>query len=381
MLDVRAPDGAPRPAWPVRQTTLADVLRAQRRALLDLAEASDEAARRVLLLAGHALMAGVGAVTEAALAIAGEAAAGVVVTGPAEIGYLRAGGAAPEATLRSTGEPAPSRLRLVRRMARIATWTSPWRLPGAVWAPWATAMTHNPLLREVARATPHAIGFAHADEIFAAARNGDAAHTQVDRAPTDALADTLADTLAARVVAHAALPSDIAQRLERLIAARARASLAAAQADLAGLRHASLPRRLWSGTGGNYATRALGLEVMRRGGDVTRFDHGGSAAPLVDPEGMELIEFSVASRFVAPTERLAACLTSWAPKRWTCTIAHGNGDPMFRVPRSAAAAAGRTRLRSRSRARSTRCSRTRRRRSRWPRSTSARTARCARGWS
>lgn len=328
MLDVRARDGGARPPWPVRQAALAEILRAQRRALLDVAEAADEDARRVLLLAGHALMAGVGAVTEAALALAGEAEAGVVVTGPAEIDFLRGGGTAPEPARRSAGGAAPTRLRQARRIARIASWTSSWRLPGAVLAPWATAVTHNPLLRDMARTTPHSIGFAHADEILAAAARA----AKVSSNAGHALADALTETLAARLSVHASVLADLGSRLERLIAARARSAIAAAHADLAALRDVSLPRRLWSGTGGNYAARALGLELLRRGGEVVRFDHGGSAAPLVDPEGMELIEFSVASRFVAPTERLATCLKSWIPKHWNCAIGHGDGDPMFRVP-------------------------------------------------
>ncbi|MEE9250284.1 MAG: hypothetical protein V3U93_04055 [Alphaproteobacteria bacterium] len=67
------------------------------------------------------------------------------------------------------------------------------------------------------------------------------------------------------------------------------------------------PRVLWFGTGGYYPARALALEVLRRGGAVTRFSHGG--AGMTDAiEPLVLGELAVSTRFVLPTPELAAAV-------------------------------------------------------------------------
>src|SRR3546814_1607937 len=51
-----------------------------------------------------------------------------------------------------------------------------------------------------------------------------------------------------------------------------------------------------------WPTRALSLEVLRRGGRVTRFDHGGGTGINLLEEVWNLTDLSVSTRFVVPTE-------------------------------------------------------------------------------
>ena len=75
---------------------------------------------------------------------------------------------------------------LLRRLARMRTWTAPARLPRALLRPDAVAVSHNPLLCAVAANAGRAVGFRHAETMLDAARrragpvsasSGDAAAT------------------------------------------------------------------------------------------------------------------------------------------------------------------------------------------------------------
>ena len=289
--------------------------------MLDRAAATDPDQGRALLLCGHALLSGVGALTEAAFAVCNEDSSGIVVEGPPEVAFLRDGGAEPAPTqVVGAAESVPAADRPLRRVARIASWT-PWhRLPRAIAAPWATAVTHNPLLRSTASGNGHAIGFRHGDGWLASIRSELAAASE-----SRPMGDDIASLLA-----KVGLPPVIEERLAKLIARRAAPMLRVAQADLQALKKAPLPQRLWSGSGGYYAARALGLEVLRRGGEVVRFDHGGSTAPIEDPGGLALIELSVSSELVLPTDELTRYAHSQVLPGFNCAIRGGRGDTTFR---------------------------------------------------
>jgi hypothetical protein len=127
--------------------------------------------------------------------------------------------------------------------------------------------------------------------------------------------------------------------------------LALAVRDVGKLRDTRLPKSLWSGTGGLYAQRAIGIEVLRRGGPVVRFDHGKPKGFVEAREIDALVEFAVSSEFVVPTEEAAAItrqcsdetLLPWM--KYPCIRGIG-GDPTFaRLPAARPARAASRRLR------------------------------------
>ena len=77
---------------------------------------------------------------------------------------------------------------------------------------------------------------------------------------------------------------------------------------------------IWSGSGGLYAPRAIGLEVLRRGGDVIRFDHGTPKGFVRAVEANNLVEFAVSSEFLVATEAAAGGRSPRWPRPVGCPI-------------------------------------------------------------
>ncbi len=124
------------------------------------------------------------------------------------------------------------------------------------------------------------------------------------------------------------------QRASSLVKQTAQAHLDKALVDMAALRNVSLPVDIWSGSGGLYAPRAVGLEVLRRGGRVTRFDHGTPREFVVTPEVTALLELCVSSEFVLATAEAAAVCriqidVGLLDAARPVAISGGNGDPVF----------------------------------------------------
>lgn len=97
----------------------------------------------------------------------------------------------------------------------------------------------------------------------------------------------------------AELDDDYRSRLRTLVEPECRDALQVSARELNRLSlRKDIPRRLWSGTGGNVMARLLGLEVMRRGGTVKRHGHGvGAALALQNSGPILLIELMVATEF------------------------------------------------------------------------------------
>ena len=67
-----------------------------------------------------------------------------------------------------------------------------------------------------------------------------------------------------------------------------------------------IPKSYWSGSGGKYSSRLISIECLRRGGDVTRFDHAGSMGFLDMGALIPIVEMSVSNRYVMATAKHAA---------------------------------------------------------------------------
>lgn len=219
---------------------------------------------------------------------------------------------------------------LLRRVVRTASWT-PWhRLPQALLAPQIVSVSHHTFLRAEARGGG-AIAFHHGPNL-------------VHRLPQVNL--TLADreriaklgrTVAVPFLEHAALKEPFRGRLASVCAVVIAEHLATAAIWMRRLRQArKLPRHVWAGTGGYRPVRAIRLEVRRRGGTATGFDHGGSTAMVDEPFGLAVLEQSVSDEFRVYTREAAALVSARGAdlvRPFTnVAVTGGKGDPAFAVP-------------------------------------------------
>lgn len=266
------------------------------------------------------------AIVLAALAIERANCRGAQIAGTAaELNYLLTG----DGPLPVRADPVlpPARLNLsyARRIARMRSWTPLARVPRALVSPRAVAIGHNPLLRAVAREERGAIGFRHAETILDAVRCKTVPAIDVSEA-SRALALILVDS--------ANLSERYRSRALQLVEAVAQNHVGKAARDLAALRSASLPLEVWTGSGGLYAPRAIGIEVLRRGGRVRRFDHGTPREFVATPEITALLELSVSSEFTLATRGAAdICRAEMAhgpASGRDVTISGAEGDPVFR---------------------------------------------------
>ena len=341
----RLADWRDRVWWPVGIGEANQICAAQVRGALKWVGAlENDLLRDAALLALPNILAYGGAIVLLALAVSRASGAGARLVGAEpELAYLLTGeGPLPD---RSAPILAPSTMRfeLARRIARVRSWSGPLRTVAAFIDPMAVAISHNMLLRTVATGADRAIGFRHADLILDAARR---------RSGAVRLPAADAKSLALAILTDAVPDEPYRTRTIALLQAVAEPHLALAMRDIHALRSARLPESVWAGSGGLYAPRAIGIEVLRRGGQVVRYDHG---KPKSFVEGCEidaLVEFAVSSEFVLATEGAAALARRHADESLLSWMKHprirgADGDPTFaRLPsvRSMRPASGRPRV-------------------------------------
>ena len=315
--------------WPVAQTEIVAVGARVPGAILGFAGGlTDPSERQIAIVAAGLFANGFMSLLEAAWASERAQRIGLeLLGGPPEMPLLAAGSRAFKA-LEYRGpfgvKPAPR--AFLRGIARTTSWTPTWRLPLTMVAPEAVAISHNPLLRQAAAG--RRVAYRHAANIVARARARGAAAGQgafdlVDRA-LDALLPLVPD-----------LGEAYRQRLREVFRARLGKAVARVAADVAALHGAPVPLRVWSGTNGDYATRAIGAEVRRRSGAVDVFDHGGATGIAQLPGSTAIIEMSTASRFHVATPEMAELLAATeapalAARVNRAEIVGEKGEPLFR---------------------------------------------------
>lgn len=217
-----------------------------------------------------------------------------------------------------------SRFRELRGALR---WTSMWRAPLTWLAPQASAISENKLLRQAAAKTPIRLDVRYAQSLFRSfAPDEDGA---VDRDRAMAAAEALAGLLA-----HDGIAEDIAIRQRQLCLHTATDLCLRAARDLSAARNARLPRNLWAGTAGPWPNRVISLEVLRRGGTVRRFDHGGGRGLNRFPAWPVVLDLCLSTTFVMASQGLADRLRAQGvdkmmPQDKAIEIASGDGDPSF----------------------------------------------------
>jgi hypothetical protein len=166
------------------------------------------------------------------------------------------------------------------------------------------AIGENPLLISSARIASQKISFRHGGLFFRAARSG------IPAAAGEGIT-FLSAMIVEKMLGVIKVSSEIHRRLAALLAINCTPLLAQVSRDLHGLgKIARLPSRVWAGTAADYVTRGIGLEVMRRGGSVRRFDHGGTIGMTDYPEVTASLELLATTTHVLPTEKLAANVRS-----------------------------------------------------------------------
>ena len=339
-------------AWPVPFDDLFQLGHRLQRRFVDLLTALDGDERDVMTLAKP--VAGTAIVMEAALALQGEQARGLRLIGPPELGILR--GASPpetggDSSLVDMGAYAQTTQiphQAVRRLIRTLSWTPLMRLPATLAAPQALAVSHNPLLVAEARRRRARLGFRHAAPLIERIERRATGGSLLDGPEQiGALADRALD----RLTDDDALTDEMRRRSVTVLRPVYTRKLARAARALGVLRtDKSIPRALWSGTGGFSPTRALSIEVRRRGGTVTRFDHGGTMPLLAEPYFLVHGELAVSTDYVMPSAMAAqqaviARAAALARPFSLISLAGGRGDPgLDPGPRGARPAARRTRV-------------------------------------
>lgn len=141
-----------------------------------------------------------------------------------------------------------------------------------------------------------------------------------------------------RLVAQARLDMPLAGFVAHHIREITADALNAAARDLARLaRVRRLPDRIWSATGGRYATRAVCIEARNRNAQIERFSHGGALAFDAYADILAYVDLTPCSRFFAPTKGAADMLRTRVGAlppgaHSNAEIVGGQGDPIFAVP-------------------------------------------------
>jgi hypothetical protein len=315
-------------AWPVAIEEANNIARSQARHGLDYVRTIDDRlVRDTSLLALPTILAYSRAIYMAGLALDRAGSGGPSYRGAApEFVYLRDGEGPPPARSKLVLPPRPIRLSLARRIARIRSWSSWAKVPGALFTPSGVAITHNPLLCHEAALSGENIGFIHAESMLQGVRS--------DALQTSPELDTIIRSLAGALLKDSELADPYLSRVRTLFETLARTHLQTANIDMRSLREKKLPETIWSGSGGIYAARAVGLEVLRRGGKVVRFDHGTPKGFVDASEINAIVEFSVSSEVVVATPAAAKICRRHSSKELTNQLATvrirgGAGDPVF----------------------------------------------------
>lgn len=230
--------------------------------------------------------------------------------------------------------PAKTTFAGLRRLKAPLNWAPVWRLPKCVFSSDAVISFNSHLVSELRR-NGRAAASSNASQLLALARQGHA--LLLTEAPVEWVANAVA-----ALTDIDQLGPQLRGRLEKLLAPIASAAFLQAANDLTALsRFSGLPRGLLSGTGAAYPSRAVGLEVMRRGGTVERYEHGGPLGMIASFEGMMLSDMTVSTHYVMMSELKIDLFngldaTRLFPNLLNIELLSGRGDPHFAIPRKSA---------------------------------------------
>ena len=283
--------------WPLSPTQLYDIHAELYRSLILYANSLKPDLRDILLLGRPSEL---GALVEAAHVVQAEGKDRYLF-GPGELELLRGGEA--QQGIQSAGHHGKItgfNYRTARQVIRTMTWSTYKTFIPNLFNPKATALSHNSLLRDYAKKSGSHVRYRHGDVFFQELMD------LISTGTSDEKVMTFVDDILANVIKFTSLDKVHTARLKRVIKPFLIDSITRASITLGKLQNLTdLPSSIWTGTGAAYPGRALGLEVLRRGGEVWRFDHGGTAALSQAHMQFSFNELAVSSRYIMPTKMSA----------------------------------------------------------------------------
>jgi hypothetical protein len=333
--------------WPMRFAEAGAILESQTSRQLQFAAALEDLEARFVVMGCIPLTIATLTTTDAALHVVAAERAGISFSALPEIARFLAGdigidelGAPFSANGLIPGQPP---LFAWLRQVRISSQWNGARSFAGLLRPEATVVSVNGLIKDHLLRADVPVRFRHQWSVFNASRRNGSAY----RVDLDALASQFAEAMSD----IAELPDAIRARLQVLLQREARYALGVTAGHLnkmSALRR--FPRQLWSGSGGHYGTRLIGLEVMRRGGWTRRFAHGlNSSFMFRNKDPIRTTEFLVSNEFTLPTSKFLEHLDEIdvieeTPEVFRVMLSSGSGDPHLFERQPSGAARQRSRL-------------------------------------
>jgi hypothetical protein len=322
--------------WPGTPIQVAQDVRQGLTGYLELtADAPELDTRRLLMAAGPRIVGLLWRLLDYARSLQESDRAGIeLVSSHPDFNYFKNGGTFPAHSAASffpTQIVVPRR-PLVRKLINIASWSPLWAIPGFFMFPTATAFSNNSeLMHEY-------VGPSGARLTFR-----DPGHYLIEARARQRTENTIKSGEFKELAAHITGFFAATGRLEGIYLSRFNEAgridvetvLTAVQADLIQLRNIKLPETAWTGSA-KYASRIVAHEIIRRGGEVIRFDHGGSTAMNGWAELDANASINGATRFVMATNSVAQLSRQGRPERFVTPvhrteIVGGAGYPHLRL--------------------------------------------------
>ena len=283
--------------WPLSPTQLYDIHAELYRGLILYANSLKPDLRDILLLGRPSEL---GALVEAAHMVQAEGTDRYLF-GPEELDLLR--GEKVQLGIQGAGHHGKItrfNYRTARQVIRTMTWSTYKTVIPNLFTPKAIALSHNSLLRDYAKKSRFHVGYRHGDVFFQELMDLTCTRT------TNEEVMPFVEDILANVIKFTNLDKVHTARLKRVIKPFLVDSISRASITLDRLQNfTDLPISIWTGTGAAYSNRALGLEVLRRGGEVWRFDHGGTTALSQAHMQFSFNELAVSSHYIMPTKMSA----------------------------------------------------------------------------
>jgi hypothetical protein len=290
--------------WPVTASELKSAMNSQICGVLDQAGKSENDLHRSALLMSLTTFSPIWAYCEKALCVQHEIDTGSRFDSTSYIfpflrGQLSSLGDI-GAISNSVTSPIPPRHPLIRSAINTSRMVPWWKFPLAMTSATDQVGTTNHLLEDYSLSVRGSRRYCDANRMLLDIRL--ASQTMEDRETEELVIDQIEQIILQSVE----LDQPLAERLGALVRLHLVPIVKLLVQDLLAVRRSPvIPASYWGGTGGKYPSRLISLETLRRGGNVVRFDHGGTLGFLKLPEIFSAVELSVANKYVMATPRHA----------------------------------------------------------------------------
>lgn len=316
------------PTWPINPTKLKQAMTVQNESILKLSCRSKDELGYLLNLAAPAALSNSGWLTHLALCAEVDRGYHPILQNFPEWKWLCESKTTKVAKINHMHlGPRESRMQFssLRRLARMATWTPLLKLPKSLAQNKILAVSHNSLMVDCLKSQGIFAKYIHGNQLL---RN-----LQSDIKIDDDLVDAAVKDFLAAYTNIPGLSTGRRLSLSAILEPRIKIVMTKAQQALAATKlWENAPEILLSGTGGAFPARALGLEVLRRGGEAWRYDHGGTRPLITEAAGLFMVEAAASSQFITFTPEMAKFADTSSARNIVphCQMVGGAGDPHFR---------------------------------------------------